>query len=166
MSGGSKNYIYLSIDEYLVGQMQDAELDDLMKDVSKLAHDLEWAECGDYDMDDYFKTVEKFKNKWFKGDRDKRLKEYVDSRISAIKDELYRVLGVNGEQTNKPIPDTINASDLKGMAENAKNLITANTNGYFCRIGCWNCDNISDVASHNITKFCPICGVKLEMEEH
>lgn len=47
----------MAIEEQLVGQMLDIELDDLMKDVSKLAHNLERAECGDSDMGTYYKIV-------------------------------------------------------------------------------------------------------------
>lgn len=41
MSGGCKNYICYKIENELVGQMHDKELDDLMKDITELAHDLE-----------------------------------------------------------------------------------------------------------------------------
>ena len=34
MSGGSHNYICYRIEEDLVGQMEDKELDDLMRDIS------------------------------------------------------------------------------------------------------------------------------------
>ena len=47
MSGGSHNYIYYQIEENLCGQMKDAELNDLMDDIVKLAHDLEWADSCD-----------------------------------------------------------------------------------------------------------------------
>ncbi len=54
MSGGSRNYIYNKIDQNLVGQMEDIELDDLIKDISDLAHDLEWYHSSDYSKETYF----------------------------------------------------------------------------------------------------------------
>lgn len=44
MSGGSHGYIYYEIESQLCGAMHDRELNDLMKDIAELAHDLEWVE--------------------------------------------------------------------------------------------------------------------------
>lgn len=74
MSGGSKNYLYCAIEENFVGQMHDKEMDDLMRDIVTLAHDLEWYESGDYDKQDYTDSVKAFKRKWFGTDRSERLK--------------------------------------------------------------------------------------------
>lgn len=95
MSGGSHDYVCFKIDEYLCGQMHDRELNDLMRDVSKLAHDLEWADSGDYCREDYFKTVKKFKAKWFKGNRDERLRAYVDEAINDLQAELHLLIGAD-----------------------------------------------------------------------
>lgn len=92
MSGGSKDYIYCRIEEYFVGQMHDKELDDLMADIVDLAHDLEWYESGDYSKEDYIKTVNKFKRKWFGTDRNERLKGYIDETIEKVRKELYDML--------------------------------------------------------------------------
>lgn len=94
MSGGSHNYIYYKIQEELVGQMHDKELNDLMKDISELAHDLEWFDSSDYGENDYKKSVEKFKNKWFGKSRNERLKEYIDESINELKEQLYTMIGV------------------------------------------------------------------------
>lgn len=94
MSGGSHNYICYKIEEELVGQMHDKELDDLMKDIAKLAHDLEWYDSSDYGENDYKKSVEKFKNKWFGKSRNERLKEYIDESINELKEQLYTMIGV------------------------------------------------------------------------
>lgn len=93
MSGGSHDYVCFKVEEYLCGQMKDREIDDLMKDIAKLAHDLEWADSGDYCIEDYFKTVKKFKEKWFNAKRNARLELYVDEAISELKSELYRLIG-------------------------------------------------------------------------
>lgn len=75
MSGGSHNYICYRIEDDLCGQMDDDELDDLMEDVAKLAHDLEWWHSGDIGEEDYRKAVAYFKAKWFGENRNKRLAE-------------------------------------------------------------------------------------------
>lgn len=66
MSGGSHDYVYCKIDDELVGQMKDHELNEVMKDIVLLAHDLELADSGDIGDEDYFETVQKFKEKWLK----------------------------------------------------------------------------------------------------
>lgn len=99
MSGGSMEYICYKIEEYLCGKMQDAELNDLVKDIAKLAHQIEWATDGDIGMADYWRNVERFKNKWFKGNRQERLKGYVDEKLKETKDELYKLIGVDDGQS-------------------------------------------------------------------
>lgn len=93
MSGGSHCYVCYKIENELVGQMKDAELNDLMVDLVELTHDLEWADSGDICDDDYFETVKKFKQKWFKESRNKRLKSYIDSEFEKTKNELYQMIG-------------------------------------------------------------------------
>lgn len=94
MSGGSHNYISFKIDECLVDQMHDAELNDLIKDISKLAYELEWWESGDTVEEDYFNEVKKFKEKWFGSSREDRLKGYIDDKLNNMKEELIRMIGV------------------------------------------------------------------------
>ena len=93
MSGGSHNYIYCRIEEDLVGQMEDRELDDLMKDIVTLAHDLEWYHSADTNRDDYRESVRKFKDKWFKQSREERLKKYIEESIKETKEELLNMIG-------------------------------------------------------------------------
>lgn len=98
MSGGSHNYICYRIEEDLVGQMEDRELDDLMRDIATLAHDLEWYHSSDIGDDDYFKTVKEFKQKWFKGNREERLKSYIDEALDDVREEMYKLLAVEQEE--------------------------------------------------------------------
>ena len=56
MSGGSYDYMYCRIEDYYVGHMKDIELNDLMKDIVELVHDLEWADSSDISDEDYFET--------------------------------------------------------------------------------------------------------------
>ena len=72
--------------------MKDRELDDLMKDLVKLTHDLEWADSADISQEEYFETVKRFKNKWFGTSREERLKEYIDEAVSGLRDELLKML--------------------------------------------------------------------------
>ena len=94
MSGGSHNYISYTIEEILCGRMYDQELNDLMQDIAELAHDLEWMDSGDISPDTYWETVRKFKKKWFKGNREERLRKYVDTEIMNLKEEMYKMIGV------------------------------------------------------------------------
>lgn len=100
MSGGSHNYICYQIEENLVGQMEDRELNDLMKDIVTLAHDLEWYHSADISRNGYRESVRKFKDKWFKQRREERLKKYIEESIQEIKEELLNMIG--GENDERP----------------------------------------------------------------
>lgn len=98
MSGGSHNYIYYRIEDNLVGQMEDKELNDLMKDIATLAHDLEWYHSNDISRDDYRESVRKFKDKWFKQSREERLKKYIEESIQKTKEELLNMIGGEADE--------------------------------------------------------------------
>lgn len=66
MSGGHFNYICYTIEDYLVGEMQDETMNEFVKDFAKLTHDLEWWLSADYGEETYRKTLKEFKNKWFR----------------------------------------------------------------------------------------------------
>ena len=101
MSGGSRNYICNKIDDYLCGQMYDEELNDLMKDICQLAHDVEWYDSADFGEEEYFASVRKFKKKWFLTERNVRLIDYVDNRLMEIKKELYNLIGAEEAEVEK-----------------------------------------------------------------
>lgn len=105
MSGGSHDYICYKVEEYCVGEMHDAELNDLMKDLVSVLHDLEWWQSGDISEDGYRETVAKFKKKWFGTNREERLKGYVDKHIATMRKELYELLGVEEGGLNEQTPD-------------------------------------------------------------
>ena len=42
MSGGHYNYMYCRIEDEYVDRMYDSQLNEMMKDLCKLLHDLEW----------------------------------------------------------------------------------------------------------------------------
>ena len=79
--------------------MHDKELDDLMKDVAELAHDLEWADSSDISIEKYYDTIKQFKQKWFKADRETRLKGFIDDAIKELRKELYLLIGEDDEKT-------------------------------------------------------------------
>jgi hypothetical protein len=100
MSGGSHDYICYKIESELVGQMYDTELNDLMQDIAELAHDVEWYDSSDIGKETYLESVRKFKQKWFKGNREERLKGYIDYSIDNLRTEMYNLIGVknNGKE--------------------------------------------------------------------
>ena len=73
--------------------MEDEELNDLVKDLVNVLYELEWWTSGDTSEEKYRTTVKNFKNKWFKQNRDERLKSYIDDKIDKTKKELYNLLG-------------------------------------------------------------------------
>lgn len=94
MSGGSHEYVCFEIENELCEKMHDAELNDLMNDIVKIAHDLEWYDSGDYSEDTYRKAVSEFKKKWFETSRKERLKRYIDESLEKQRKELYALIGI------------------------------------------------------------------------
>jgi len=93
MSGGSYDYICYKLEEQCENNMHDAEMNDLIKDLCKVLHDLEWWDSGDISEEAYRKTLSAFKKKWFKDDRAERLKGYIDEQIGVVKSQLYSLIG-------------------------------------------------------------------------
>ena len=93
MSGGSYDYVYYKLSDECEGRMYDAEMNDLIKDLCEVLHDLEWWQSGDISEDSYRKTLAKFKAKWFKGNRKERLKGYIDEQIGMVRSQLYSLIG-------------------------------------------------------------------------
>ena len=106
MSGGSYDYICYKLSNECEGRMYDAEMNDLVEDLYEVLHDLEWWQSGDTSEESYRNTLTKFKAKWFKGDRQERLKGYIDEQIGIVRSQLYSLIGEpqesednNGTQT-------------------------------------------------------------------
>ena len=97
MSGGSYCYKYCEVDDYYVGAMYDEELNEMMKDIVKVLHDVEWWQSCDIGEDSYRKTVKEFKDKWFNSDRSERLKPIIDRRINEVRTELINMIGGEDE---------------------------------------------------------------------
>ena len=91
MSGGHFNYAFYNLDVY-EGQMEDAELNELLEDFRELLHDLEWYKSRDICKEDYRESVQKFKAKWFKGDREGRMKRIVEEECAKLKENLMQMI--------------------------------------------------------------------------
>ena len=66
----------------------DLELNEMLKDLVKVLHDVEWWQSGDISEESYRETVTKFKKKWFKRDKT-QVKNVIDSVFEKEKQELY-----------------------------------------------------------------------------
>lgn len=91
MSGGSYDYKSYVIEEYYVGRMYDAELNEMMEDLIQVLHDVEWWQSCDISEEDYRKTVSDFKKKWFKRSSVK-VKEFIEKEFTNKKEELLKQL--------------------------------------------------------------------------
>jgi len=98
MSGGSYDYIYSRLQDECSERMYDAEMNDLVSDLVKVLHDLEWWQSGDICEKTYRNTLKNFKKKWFGSERQERLKGYIDNQISVVRNELYKLIGEEVEE--------------------------------------------------------------------
>ena len=84
MSGGSLNYFYSYLEDH-IGDFDDKELDDLVKDLSELFYEREWFVSGDTCEGEWREARDEFKKKWFgKGSRAKRIEKYLDEIKSDV----------------------------------------------------------------------------------
>lgn len=96
MSGGSMGYLYMKVEDYK-DYAEDPELTELLNDLTKVLHDMEWWVSADIGEQEYRKTVQKFKEKWFGTPREERLKTYIDKELFAVRSKLYRLIGEKEE---------------------------------------------------------------------
>lgn len=89
MSGGSYSYIYRRVEEECVNRMFDSQLNEMMKDLVKVLHDLEWWQSSDTGEDTYRRAVTEFKKKWFKQTKIDVQKQ-IESEFERTKDELKK----------------------------------------------------------------------------
>ena len=101
MSGGSHNYIYSRLSTECAGEMKDAEMNDLIDDLCKVLHDLEWWQSGDTSEEVYRETLSKFKAKWLGGNREERLKSYIDEQLSVTRCTLYNLIGIQRTESEE-----------------------------------------------------------------
>lgn len=89
MSGGSYSYVYCQVENECVGRMFDRQLDEMMKDLVKVLHDLEWWQSSDTGEDTYRRAVTEFKKKWFK-QRKIDVQKQIESEFERTKDKLMK----------------------------------------------------------------------------
>lgn len=91
MSGGSLNYFYYTLQDH-IGDFEDKELDDLVKDLADLFHDREWYLSADYGAGDWNESRDRFKEKWFtKEGRKKRIDKY----LTDFTEEIRKMIGIS-----------------------------------------------------------------------
>ena len=94
MSGGSYNYTCYTFQNEYEGCMYDEEMNDLVKDLFQVLHDLEWWQSADISEKTYRETLKNLKEKWFKQNRSDRLKNYINEKINKTRKELYNLIGL------------------------------------------------------------------------
>ncbi len=92
MGGGHFDYAYFHLDAY-EGNMEDPELEELLDDFRNILHDLEWYRSGDTSRSDYIESVNGFKQKWFKADRNERLVRIINEQCDSFKHRLNELVG-------------------------------------------------------------------------
>jgi hypothetical protein len=65
MSGGHYDYMCFKIENTYENELEDREMNELLKDFCQLLHDLEWWKSGDISERDYRIAIDTFKIKWF-----------------------------------------------------------------------------------------------------
>lgn len=89
MSGGSYSYVYCKVENECVGRMFDRQLDEMMKDLVKVLHDLEWWQSSDTGEDTYRRAVTEFKKKWFKQTKID-VQRQIESEFELTKNKLLK----------------------------------------------------------------------------
>jgi hypothetical protein len=88
MSGGSFNYIYGYMKDELCGYMEDDIMNEIIKDIVEIVHDLEWWKSSDIAEEDYRKTVKKFKEKWLRpsSEREEAMKQIIKKSLEKMEE--------------------------------------------------------------------------------
>ncbi len=87
MSGGSYDYTCFRVKETYENKMFDVELNEMIVDLYQVLHDLEWWKSCDIGEEQYRKTVQVFKDKWF-GERDKNLRGLVVQEFDKFRESI------------------------------------------------------------------------------
>lgn len=98
MSGGSYNYIYSKLSDECEDRMYDDEMNDMIRDLCEVLKALEWWRSSDTSEKSYRTKLYEFKRKWFNGNREERLKGYIDEQIGIVKRQLYLLIGEEGTE--------------------------------------------------------------------
>ena len=91
MSGGSLNYFYTNLEEH-IGDFGDKELDDLIRDLTKLFKAREWYLSADTNEGTWRDKRDAFKRKWFSPvGRRERIDKYLDE----IRNDVLESFGLS-----------------------------------------------------------------------
>lgn len=91
MSGGAMDYIYFRFEEY-ADMVEDKEISELLRDLGKVLHDEEWYKSADIGKEEYLETLSAFKQKWFNGSREERLRGIINGEIDRFKNRLNEMI--------------------------------------------------------------------------
>lgn len=91
MSGGSLNYFCSHLQEH-AGDFEDAELDELVKDLADLFHDREWYLSGDTGEGDWNEARDAFKAKWF---TEHGRQERIEAYLAELSEEVRKSFGIS-----------------------------------------------------------------------
>lgn len=82
--------------------MHDPEVSALTYDILALIHSLDWAECGDTDMEDYAKDLKKFRDKWLNSNgRQKHLEKLIKTMFDDTYNKCMSMIGNQSERKAK-----------------------------------------------------------------
>lgn len=91
MSGGRLDYFYSNLEEH-AGDFEDAELDDLVRDLANLFYEREWFLSGDTNEGRWSEARDAFKAKWFtQHGRQERIEKYLDD----MREKVFKSLGMS-----------------------------------------------------------------------
>lgn len=106
MSGGRFNYMDSTLKSEIFGWgdnpinvFEDREISLLVWDVLELIHDWDWYASGDTGEGAWLEAKNAFKKKWFTTPRRDRLKKIIDETAEEYKQEMYKMIGVDHEES-------------------------------------------------------------------
>ena len=97
MSGGSLNYFYSQLEDH-VGDFEDKELDELVKDLAELFHDREWYLSADIGIGSWREARDAFKDKWFS---EHGRQERIENYLTELGDEIREMFGISNKRCEK-----------------------------------------------------------------
>ena len=118
MSGGSLDYFYINLEDH-IGDFDDKELDDLVKDMVQLFHDREWYLSGDTGRGNWEEARQIFKAKWFtEHGRQDRIEHY----LKEFSDEVRATFGMKTEYCQSCKHWTAKSGSVYGDCEFEKHM--------------------------------------------
>ena len=82
-----------SSDKAPANPYNDVIVSQLMYDLLKLTHDLDWYKSGDDCEEDYINSLNAFHKKWLSDSTNDTIREIIDEKITSLRDELLDTIG-------------------------------------------------------------------------